>query len=94
MAWNDDAQIACRFAFTCPQQWSQLQPTETDDVRHCAACDRDVHLALTEADLRRHCEQGHCIAVPLAREGEAADPDESCWVVGMIEPPYSAGKET
>ncbi len=93
MAWNDDAQIACRFAFTCPQQWSKLQPTETDDVRHCAACNRDVHLALTEADLRRHCEQGHCIAVPLAREEEAADHDELCWVVGRVMPPYGAESE-
>lgn len=64
MAWNDEAQITCRFAFTCPQQWSKLQPTEQADVRHCAACNRDVHLALTEVDLRRHCEQGHCIALP------------------------------
>lgn len=93
MAWNDDAQIACRFAFTCPQQWSKLQPTGQADVRHCAACDRDVHLALTEADLRRHCEQGHCIAVPVAQPEEEADPDEPCWVAGLMETPSGTEKE-
>jgi len=94
MAWNDEAQIACRFAFTCPQQRSQLQPTAQADVRHCAACNRDVYLALSEADLRRHSEQGHCIAVSVGQPEEEADPDEPCWVVGLMEPPYGARKET
>ncbi len=93
MAWNDDAQIACRFAFTCPQQWSKLQPTGQADVRHCSECNRDVYLALSEADMRLQSEQGRCIAVPLAQPEEKADPDEPCWVVGLMESPYSAGKE-
>ena len=93
MAWNDEAQIACRFAFTCPQQWSQLQPTGQAHVRHCAACNRDVYLALSEADLRRHSEQGHCIAVSVGQPEEEADPDEPCWVVGLMEPPYNAESE-
>lgn len=93
MAWNEEAQIRCRFQFICPQQWSLLQPTEQDDVRHCPACDRDVRLALSEADVRRHNAQGHCLAVPVAREHEAADSDEPCWLVGRMEPPYHAEKE-
>jgi hypothetical protein len=91
MAWNEEGRIRCRFEFICPQQWSKLQPTETDDVRHCAACNRDVHLALTEADVRRHSEQGRCIAVPVVQQDDDADPDEPCWVVGMMETPYDPG---
>ncbi len=90
MAWNDEGQIRCRFEFTCPRQWSRLQPTDKDDVRHCSECNRDVHLALSEADVRRHREQGHCIAVPVVREDEAADADEPRWLVGRMETPYDA----
>lgn len=93
MAWNDEVRIRCRFAFTCPQQWSRLQPTDTEDVRHCPACNRDVHLALTKADVRRHSDEGRCIAVPVAREDEAGDPDELGWVVGLMERPYDAESE-
>jgi hypothetical protein len=57
------------------------------------ACNRDVHLALTEADVRRHSEQGRCIAVPVVQPDDEADPDEPCWVVGMMEPPYDGGTE-
>ena len=55
MAWNEEAQIRCRFQFICLQQWSKLQPTE-------------------QADVRRHGEQRHCIAVPVGREGENHGP--------------------
>ena len=93
MAWNDEVQIRCRFQFTCPQQWSRLQPTEKDDERDCAECDRDVHLALTEADVWRFSEQGRCIAVPVVRTDDDADPDEPCWLVGKAMPPYGVESE-
>ncbi len=93
MAWNEEGRIRCRFQFTCPQQWSRLQPTDKDGVRHCPACNQDVHLALSEADVRRHSDEGRCIAVPVAREDEAADADEPCWVVGLMERPYNAESE-
>ena len=63
MAWNDEATIACEFAFKCPKTWGQLTPTEAEGIRHCSECDRDVHLALTEEDFRRHADGGHCVAV-------------------------------
>lgn len=93
MAWNEEGRIRCRFQFTCPQQWSRLQPTEKDGVRHCPACNRDVYLALSEPDVRRFSEQGRCIAVPVVQMDDNADPDESCWLVGLMERPYHAEKE-
>lgn len=65
MSWNDAAKITCQFKFKCPRVWHLLEPTAQDDVRHCAACDRDVYLAPTEESLRQHSEQGHCVAVPV-----------------------------
>ena len=74
MSWNEEARIGCRFHFKCPQLWSRLQPTPAESVRHCPECDRDVYLALTEEDFRRHSEDGWCIAVPVSRErGESQD---------------------
>ncbi len=88
MAGNDEAQIRCRFEFACPQQRSRLQPTEKEDVRHCAECNRDVHLTLTEADVRQHSDEGRCIAVPVSRERGESRAEEREYVVGMVETPY------
>jgi hypothetical protein len=57
------ARIACQFAFRCPQTWQRLTPTENVGIRHCSECGRDVHLALTEEDIRRYGEEGHCVAL-------------------------------
>lgn len=65
--WNDEARIACQFAFKCPKTWDRLTPTAHTYIRHCSACERDVHLAQTEEDFRRHAEGGHCVAVRVLR---------------------------
>jgi len=62
-SWNTEAKISSEFSFKCPKQWDRLQPTSLEDVRHCPECDRDVHLALTEEDFRRHADGGRCVAV-------------------------------
>ncbi len=92
MGWDDEARIRCRFAFICPQLWKQLEPTAQASVRHCFQCNRDVYLAVTESELKRHSKDGHCIAVPLAREDDQFDPDETIWMVGRMDTPY--GEET
>lgn len=91
MSWNEEARIRCRFSFTCPRLWDRLQPTAEEGVRHCHECDREVHLALTEEDVRRHSEAGRCIAVPVVLDDDAADSEDPCWLVGMIAPPYDPG---
>jgi hypothetical protein len=88
MSWNEEARIGCRFHFKCPQLWSRLQPTPAESVRHCPECDRDVYLALTEEDFRRHSEDGWCIAVPVSRERGESQDEEGEYVVGMVETPY------
>ncbi len=93
MAWNDEGQVKCRFQFICPQQWSLLRQTDKDGVRHCLECHRDVYLALTEKDFRRHSQEGRCVAVPVAQPDGETEPGEPCWVVGMIETLYGAAEE-
>ena len=61
--WNEEARISCQFAFKCPKVWDRLSPTDDAHIRHCTACDRDVHLALSEEDFRRSAEEGLCVAV-------------------------------
>ena len=93
MSWNEKVRIRCRFSFECPRVWDRLRPTVEEGVRHCHECGRDVHLALTEEDVRRYSGEGRCIAVPVVQPDNAADPDEPCWVVGRVMPPYDAEKE-
>ena len=90
MSWNEKARISCRFRFKCPQVWDRLQPTGLKGVRHCPECRRDVYLAVTEEDFRKHSDEGRCIAVPVLREDHQANPDMPLHLVGMAMPPYAS----
>lgn len=88
MSWDEEARISCRFRFKCPQVWGRLQPSDVEGVRHCPECERDVHLAMTEEDFRRHSEEGRCIAVLVLQPDREANLDRPVYVVGMAIPPY------
>ena len=87
-AWDEDARIRCEFRFKCPQVWERLQPTTTEGIRYCPECRRDVYLALTGEDFRKHRDEGRCIAVPVVRSDQETDPDERVYLVGQVESPY------
>ena len=88
LPWNAEAHIACAFSFQCPQRWDRLTPTNQPTVRHCTTCDRDVQLALTEADFRRYQEQGACVAVPVI-PSDTTRPAIMSYLVGGTDPlPY------
>ena len=82
-AWNDEVLISCEFSFKCPRSWDRLAATERDDIRYCSACERDVHLALTQEDFRRHAEEGHCLAVRVVRP-ESSKEAEPTYIVGSL----------
>lgn len=88
LPWNAETRIACAFSFQCPQTWDQLTPTNQPTVRHCQTCDRDVRLALTEADFRRYHEQGACVAVPVVSSDKIGPSTESYIVGGTNSAPY------
>jgi hypothetical protein len=82
--WNDEARIACHFSFRCPQTWDRLTPTADAAIRHCSECERDVHLALTQADFRRYSEDGQCVAVRVL-----SAPSRDCWMDGGAGKPFN-----
>ena len=90
MAWNEEAKIRCEFRFKCPKVWHLLQPTQQEDVRHCPECDRDVHLALTEEDFRRHADEGHCVAVRVLQANVPEEDRIEVLMVGNAKAPYNA----
>jgi uncharacterized protein (TIGR02996 family) len=53
------------FAFECPQRWDTLQPTASDEVRHCSKCNQDVYYCHSTAEAREHAAAGHCVAVDM-----------------------------
>ena len=64
--WNCPALSLPVLGYECPQSWDALPATSDPAVRHCPACDRDVHLSRTPEEFVRAGEQGHCVAIPDA----------------------------
>lgn len=86
VAWNEEARISCAFAFKCPKTWNRLTPTANSGIRYCSECNREVHLALTEEDFRRHAEGKRCVAVKVL----TPDTAEPAYLVGSLATPYGA----
>jgi len=51
--------------FRCPMEWSMLQATQRDGVRHCAGCQKDVYYALSVEEARKYAKDGHCVALDV-----------------------------
>lgn len=51
----------CKFAFECPQRWSELSPTESDRERFCPVCNESVHWFVSGRAAARE-GAGKCIA--------------------------------
>lgn len=89
-AWNEEVRIACDFSFQCSKTWECLSLTDNVDIRHCQACNRDVHLALTEEDFRRHAEGGYCVAVRVLQRNAPDENRKEVFIVGSVAVPYNA----
>jgi len=48
----------------CPMEWSRLDETGTDGIRHCKSCDRDVHYCETPEQFVELGNAGKCVAIP------------------------------
>ncbi len=72
----DRARIECgMFAFRCPEQWGALVRTDDPKKRFCGACQQNVHLVTTEAELQEKAKAKLCVAVVMAEE--LPDPDQA-----------------
>jgi uncharacterized protein (TIGR02996 family) len=61
------------FAAPCTMDWSTLEPTQDHAVRHCGACRKDVHYALSVREARSFARLGRCVALDT---GSARWPDD------------------
>lgn len=90
VAWNEQARISCEFSFQCSKTWECLTPTDNASIRRCQECNRDVHLALTEEDFRRHAEGGYCIAVRVLQINVPDENRKDVFIVGSTDVSYNA----
>jgi hypothetical protein len=58
--------MGCNWVKRCPRNWTELAPTEDNDVRHCTVCNESVYLCHSEDQLRHHASRRHCAAVESA----------------------------
>ena len=59
----------CVFSFKCAAKWENMNQNNSDDyldsenVRFCTICQREVFLSLTDEDLIRNVHLNRCIAI-------------------------------
>lgn len=51
-----------KFRKRCPQLWENLKETESEAVRFCEECSKNVYYAKTDQEAIGYAEQGFCIA--------------------------------
>jgi uncharacterized protein (TIGR02996 family) len=51
------------FAYRCPQRWDTLTPTDNEAVRHCPACQRNVHYCRSATEALDLADAGECVAI-------------------------------
>jgi uncharacterized protein (TIGR02996 family) len=77
-----------QFEVPCPKRWERLEPTDTDTVRFCEKCGKNVYHCSTVAEARAQALEDRCVAVDsrLAREpGDLYHPRaEETALVGSI----------
>ena len=59
------ARYGVRFNVVCDRRWDELTATTDPTVRHCDACQKNVHFCDTVATAREHAHRGECVAVSL-----------------------------
>jgi len=58
----EGAFLNCTLDYECDADWHALTPTDRENVRHCVACNREVHFCTEQSQLDGLAEQGHCVA--------------------------------
>mgnify|MGYP000500512664 FL=1 len=52
-----------QFSFLCPKTWQSLESTNTETIRFCPSCQKNVYWCTTPAEVRAYGAKGLCIAV-------------------------------
>jgi uncharacterized protein (TIGR02996 family) len=82
----EKCRLNLKFAFECPKQWDQLQPTENSNARFCDVCNKLVHYCRTIREAREHANRGECIAVAPGLPRTPGDVRGPMPLVGILPP--------
>ena len=52
----------------CPKSWDDLEPTDSERVRFCPSCERNVHHVITDEEIGRAIREDQCIAWEVPTE--------------------------
>ena len=69
--------------FQCPQKWDLLTETNTEDIRHCNFCSKNVFMSSTPQEFIQNAKAGNCVAIPNQVAHRPTDP---VWFVGQPSP--------
>lgn len=53
--------LNCEMEFECPQDWDGMIMSSDVNVRHCSACNKDVHFCHTVEDLKKAVNAKCCV---------------------------------
>ena len=60
---DDDLNVMnCALSYECSLKWTDLAPTEVDNMRHCGTCDQNVTLCRTMPEYIQCATDGACVA--------------------------------
>ena len=51
----------CTFRFICDQTWEELHPTESETIKFCSHCAKDVHLCTNDDELTACADRKKCV---------------------------------
>jgi len=67
----------CKFRFQCNKAWQDLDTTSSENIRVCRACGEQVHLCVSDDELRGAMEANHCVAIRIEIDCLAAEHSQS-----------------
>lgn len=63
MDWNEVTIRNCTFAFKCQAKWNSLIKTDSEGIRFCNDCQREVHFCEDDDELVRSIRLNKCVAI-------------------------------
>jgi hypothetical protein len=55
----------CKLAVRCDKQWADMSPTDSENIRHCATCKRDVVLCTNRKEFQEAVRLDQCVALDV-----------------------------
>ncbi|HMS39916.1 MAG TPA: hypothetical protein PKE69_06810 [Pyrinomonadaceae bacterium] len=64
---NDKKDKQYVFKFECAEVWETLTETESENIRQCGRCDKNVHFFQNHKEFIGNAERGNCVYSPAIR---------------------------